>query len=91
MGASVMINAGWCYLRLGQFESLFDRPSIAIVFSIILTLPAFYLIGSYRMAFRSTGASVVPAIALACACDRICYATIILGCIRFCGRQVSLH
>ncbi|MBP2279055.1 UDP-N-acetyl-alpha-D-glucosamine C6 dehydratase [compost metagenome] len=65
------------YLRLGHFVPLGGRASIAVVLSIMLALPAFYLAGLYRMAFRSTGAQVVPAIALACTGYGLGYATII--------------
>lgn len=65
------------YLRLGHFVSLAGRPSIAVALSIMLALPAFYVAGLYRLAFRKTGTEIVPVVALACLGYGLCYATII--------------
>jgi len=65
------------YLRLGHFVSLAGRPSVAVLLSILLALPAFYVAGLYRMAFRWAGTEVVPAIALACTAYGLCYVTLI--------------
>lgn len=65
------------YLRLGHFVSLAGRPSLAVVLSILLSLPAFYLAGLYSMAFRRAGAAMIPAAAVACAGYGLCYLTII--------------
>lgn len=65
------------YLRLGYFVSLAGRPSIAVVLSIALALPAFYAAGLYRMAFRRAGAGMIPAAAIACAAYALCYVIII--------------
>ncbi len=65
------------YLRLGYFVSLAGRPSVAVILSICLALPAFYVAGLYRMAFRRAGAEIVPPIALACFAYGACYTTII--------------
>lgn len=65
------------YLRLGFFVSLAGRPSVAVVLSIGLALPAFYVAGLYRMAFRRAGAEIIPPVALACLAYGVCYATII--------------
>ena len=65
------------YLRLGHFVSLGGRPSVAVILSVALALPAFYVTGLYRMAFRKTGAEIVPVVALACLAYGLCYTTII--------------
>ena len=65
------------YLRLGFFVSLAGRPSVAVALSITLALPAFYVTGLYRMAFRRAGAEIIPAAALACAAYGLGYMTII--------------
>lgn len=65
------------YLRLGHFVSLAGRPSVAVMLSIVLALPAFYVTGLYRMAFRRAGTEIIPAAALACAGYGLCYVTII--------------
>lgn len=65
------------YLRLGHFVSLAGRPSVAAILAVVLALPAFYVTGLYRIAFRSTGAEIVPLIALACTGYGLCYTTII--------------
>lgn len=65
------------YLRLGHFVSLGGRPSMAVILSIVLALPAFYVSGLYRVAFRRTGTEIVPVIALACTGYGLCYTTII--------------
>ena len=67
------------YLRLGQFVSLAGRPSLAVGLSIVLALPAFYLTGLYRMAFRRANTEIIPAVALASLVYGLCYATIISG------------
>lgn len=65
------------YLRLGHSVSLSGRPSIAVILSIVLALPSFYITGLYRMAFRKTGTEIVPVVALACLGYGLCYTTII--------------
>lgn len=65
------------YLRLGHFVSLAGRPSVAAILAVVLALPAFYVTGLYRIAFRSTGAEIVPVIALACTGYGLSYTTII--------------
>ena len=65
------------YLRLGYFVSLAGRPSVAVALSIALALPAFYVAGLYRVAFRRAGAEMIPVAALACAVYGLCYVTII--------------
>lgn len=65
------------YLRLGYFVSLAGRPSVAIGLSIVLALPAFYVAGLYRVAFRRVGVEIIPLIALTCLVYGLCYATII--------------
>ena len=65
------------YLRLGQFVSLTGRPTLAVLLSIVLAIPALYFAGVYRMAFRRADSAVVPVIALACACYGLCYMAII--------------
>jgi FlaA1/EpsC-like NDP-sugar epimerase len=65
------------YLRLGEFISLAGRPSLAVGLSVVLALPAFYLTGLYRMAFRRAGTEVIPVIALATLGYGLCYVTII--------------
>lgn len=53
------------YLRLGYFVSLAGRPSVAVLLSIAMALPIFYLMGLYRLAFRRAGAEVIPTVAVA--------------------------
>lgn len=65
------------YLRLGYWVPLAGRPSVAIGLAIILALPAFHVSGLYRIAFRRTGAEIVPVVALACLGYGLCYASII--------------
>ncbi|WP_241491911.1 polysaccharide biosynthesis protein [Sphingomonas endophytica] len=65
------------YLRLGHFVSLAGRPTLAAALSVALALPAFYVTGLYRMAFRRAGTEIIPASALACFAYGLCYATII--------------
>ena len=65
------------YLRLGEFVSLAGRPSVAVALSIVLALPAFYVAGLYRVAFRRAGADSIPAIAVASIGYGLCYATVI--------------
>ena len=65
------------YLRLGHLVSLAGRPSVAVGLSIVLALPAFYVAGLYRMAFRRAGVEIVPLLALTCVVYGLCYATII--------------
>jgi FlaA1/EpsC-like NDP-sugar epimerase len=48
-----------------------------VALSIVLVLPAFHLLGLYRMAFRRAGADILPTVALACGAYGLCYATII--------------
>lgn len=64
-------------LRLGEFVSLVGSPSIAVVLSIALALPAFHIVGLYRIAFRTTGIEIVSTVALACIGYGLCYAAII--------------
>jgi len=65
------------YLRLGYFVSLTGRPNLAVLLSVALALPAFYVVGLYRVAFRRAGADVMPMVALACSVYGLCYVTII--------------
>lgn len=65
------------YLRLGYFSSLFGEPTVAVALSICLALPAFYVAGLYRVAFRHSGSEVVPAVALACLVYGLFYTAII--------------
>ncbi|UZK68747.1 polysaccharide biosynthesis protein [Sphingomonas sp. S1-29] len=65
------------YLRLGYFISLVGRPSLAVALSVGLALPAFQVVGLYRMAFRRAGSEIFPALALACVVYGLCYVTII--------------
>ena len=65
------------YLRLGHFVSLVGRPSLAVALSIALALPAFHVVGLYRMAFRRAGSEILPILALACVGYGLCYVTII--------------
>lgn len=65
------------YLRLGHFVSLAGRPSVAVGLSVVLALPAFYVAGLYRMAFRRAGVEIVPLVALTCVVYGLCYTTII--------------
>lgn len=65
------------YLRLGYFVSLAGRPTVAVVLSVALALPAFYFLGLYRMAFRRAGTDILPTVTLACGAYGLCYATII--------------
>ncbi|RYF20442.1 MAG: polysaccharide biosynthesis protein, partial [Oxalobacteraceae bacterium] len=65
------------YLRIGHFVSLVGRPSVAVALAILLALPAFYIAGLYRIAFRRAGAESVPAITIACIGYGLCYATMI--------------
>ena len=67
------------YLRLGYFVSLAGRPSVAVVLSLALALPAFHFFGLYRMAFRRAGVDILPAVALACGAYGLCYATILVA------------
>jgi FlaA1/EpsC-like NDP-sugar epimerase len=82
---AVTIDAALCaltvwlafYLRLGHFVSLAGRPSVAVGLSVLLALPTFYITGMYRMAFRRTGADIIPSLALACVVYGLLYATVI--------------
>lgn len=65
------------YLRLGYFVPLAGRPTLAVLLSIALALPALYAAGLYHMAFRRAGAQMISPAALACAAYGLCYATII--------------
>jgi FlaA1/EpsC-like NDP-sugar epimerase len=65
------------YLRLGYFVSLAGRPSVAVMLSVVLALPAFYVAGLYRVAFRRASTDIIPAAALACTGYALCYVTII--------------
>lgn len=65
------------YLRLGYFVSLAGRPSLAVALSVLLALPAFYVTGLYRMAFRRAGADMIAPLALACTGYGLFYVTII--------------
>ena len=65
------------YLRLGYLVSLAGRPSVAVVLSIALALPIFYVTGLYRMAFRRAEAGVISSIAVACTVYALGYAVII--------------
>lgn len=65
------------YLRLGHFISLVGRPSLAVALSILLALPAFHVVGLYRMAFRRAGSDILAPLALACLVYGLCYVTII--------------
>lgn len=65
------------YLRLGYFVSLFGQPSIAVALAIALSLPAFYVAGLYRIAFRRTGTRIVPIAALACMVYGLFYTAVI--------------
>lgn len=65
------------YLRLGFFVPLTDGIGVAVRLSIVLALPAFYVAGLYRMAFRRVGTEIIPHVGLTCLGYGICYATII--------------
>jgi FlaA1/EpsC-like NDP-sugar epimerase len=65
------------YLRLGYFVSLSGRPSVAVALSVVLALPAFYVAGLYRVAFRRASVDIIPAVAVACMAYALCYVTII--------------
>jgi FlaA1/EpsC-like NDP-sugar epimerase len=65
------------YLRLGHFVSLSGRPSVAVALSVVLALPAFYVAGLYRVAFRRASMDIIPAVAVACMAYALCYVTII--------------
>ncbi|RYE98749.1 MAG: polysaccharide biosynthesis protein, partial [Oxalobacteraceae bacterium] len=45
--------------------------------SVVLALPAFYVAGLYRVAFRRASADIIPAVAVACMAYALCYVTII--------------
>lgn len=65
------------YLRLGEFVSLAGRPTLAVLLSLLLVIPAFHLTGIYRMAFRGANTGIIPVIALACTSYGLVYVTII--------------
>jgi FlaA1/EpsC-like NDP-sugar epimerase len=65
------------YLRLGHFVSLSGRPSLAVLLSIAIAIPIFFVSGLYRVSFRRTGSEIVPLIAIACTAYGLCYATLI--------------
>lgn len=67
------------YLRLGDFVSLAGRPNFAVMLSIILVVPIFYISGLYRISFRRVGLEILPLLALACTVYGLGYMTIIVA------------
>ena len=53
------------YLRLDQFISIQGAPLTAVMVSVILALPVFWLLGLYRTIFRYSGLSIMFTVSIA--------------------------
>ena len=70
---AIIIDLGLCilctwlafYLRLEQFIKINDVTILAVLISITLAIPIFWLLGLYRTMFRFAGSSIVFTVAVA--------------------------
>jgi FlaA1/EpsC-like NDP-sugar epimerase len=70
---AVIIDLGLCilctwisfYLRLEQFIKINDVTLLAVLISITLAIPIFWLLGLYRTMFRFAGSSIILTVAIA--------------------------
>ena len=70
---AIIIDLGLCilctwlafYLRLEQFIKINNVTILAVLISIILAIPIFWLLGLYRTMFRFAGSSIVFTVAVA--------------------------
>jgi FlaA1/EpsC-like NDP-sugar epimerase len=64
---SLCIFCTWLafYLRLEQFIKFDDVTILAVLFSITLSIPIFWLVGLYKAMFRSIGLSIVYTVVIA--------------------------
>ncbi|MDQ1228589.1 nucleoside-diphosphate sugar epimerase/dehydratase [Sphingomonas sp. SORGH_AS_0879] len=65
------------YLRLGEWVSLTGRPSIAVVLSLTLALPIFWILGVYRAVLRHLSTQTLITCAVACMAYGLTYSAII--------------
>ena len=64
---AIIIDLGLCilctwlafYLRLEQFIKINDVTTLAVVISVLLAIPIFWLMGLYKTIFRFAGSSII--------------------------------
>ena len=82
---AIIIDLGLCvlctwlafYLRLEQFIKINDVTILAVLISITLAIPIFWLLGLYRAMFRFAGSSIVFTVAVATLAYGLTYFTVI--------------
>lgn len=65
------------YLRLGAWVSMYGRPTIVVLVSLVLVLPTFAATGMYRIVLRHAGADAMGRSAVACFLYGLAFATLI--------------
>ncbi len=66
------------YLRLGEFISFSDRGLNALIYSILISFPLFFLFGLYKSIFRSSGMSTIFIVSKAIIIYGIIYLSLIV-------------
>jgi FlaA1/EpsC-like NDP-sugar epimerase len=82
---AIVIDIGLCilcvwlafYLRLEQFIKFNDKTIIAVLASIFLAIPIFWLFGLYKAMFRFVGSSIIFTVAIATLTYSLFYFSII--------------
>ena len=82
---AIIIDVGLCilctwfafYLRLEQFIKINDTTLLAVLISITLAIPIFWLLGFYKAMFRFVGSSVILTIAIAILIYSLLYFSVI--------------
>jgi FlaA1/EpsC-like NDP-sugar epimerase len=82
---SIIIDVGLCilctwfafYLRLEEFIRINDVTILAVLISIILAIPIFWLLGLYRTMFRFAGSSIVFTVTVALLAYGLIYFSVI--------------
>jgi FlaA1/EpsC-like NDP-sugar epimerase len=64
---SLCVLSTWIafYLRLDQFISIQGEALMAVIISVVLALPVFWLLGLYRTIFRYSGLSIMFSVSIA--------------------------
>ena len=82
---AIIIDIGLCifctwfafYLRLEQFIKISDVTNLAVLISILLAIPIFWLMGLYKTIFRFAGSSIIFTVLIATLAYSLLYFAII--------------
>jgi FlaA1/EpsC-like NDP-sugar epimerase len=82
---AILIDIGLCvlctwfafFLRLEQFVKINDVTSLAVLISVLLSIPIFWLMGLYKTIFRFQGSSIIFTVFIGTFCYGLLYFTVI--------------